>query len=181
MNRKAKVLIFSIVTIAVFSLTVGTSLAQQKLTELSPVFIDGMGPIRVGMTVAEASRAAGVRLVRDEPLGDCSNATPQGNPRGVSFMVTGNRISRVNVYENRRVATGKLARIGDTEARIKSLYPGRIQVSQHQYVRGGHYLTFVPKDRSDRNYRLIFETDGKRVTSFRSGKLPEVEYVEGCA
>ena len=25
-----------------------------------------------------------------------------------------------------------------------------------------------------------FETDGKKVTEFRAGKLPEVEYVEGC-
>ncbi|WP_255327297.1 hypothetical protein [Synechocystis sp. PCC 7509] len=40
-------------------------------------------------------------------------------------------------------------------------------------------MTFIPKDKSDRFYRLVFETDGKRVLSFRAGKLPEVEYVEG--
>jgi hypothetical protein len=28
--------------------------------------------------------------------------------------------------------------------------------------------------------RLIFETDGKVVTSYRAGHEPEVEYVEGC-
>ena len=34
---------------------------------------------------------------------------------------------------------------------------------------------------SDRNYRIVFETDGKRVLRFRAGKLPEVEYIEGCS
>ena len=43
------------------------------------------------------------------------------------------------------------------------------------------YLTYVPKDKSDRNYRVVFETDGKRVLGFRAGKLPEVEFVEGCS
>lgn len=45
----------------------------------------------------------------------------------------------------------------------------------------GKYLTFVPKDATDKNYRLIFETSKNRVTRFRSGKLPEVEYIEGCS
>ena len=30
-------------------------------------------------------------------------------------------------------------------------------------------------------YRLVFETDGERVTRYRAGRLPEVEWVEGCA
>jgi hypothetical protein len=96
-------------------------------------------------------------------------------------MVTDGRISRVDIWRDSRVTTFSGAGIGDTEARIKALYPGKIQVSPHKYVRGGHYLTFVPKDRSDSNYRLVFETDGNRVTQYRAGKLPEVEFVEGCA
>lgn len=83
--------------------------------------------------------------------------------------------------QNNQITTFKGAKIGDTEAQIKSLYPGQIQVTPHKYVQNGHYLTFIPKDRSDRNYRLVFETDGKLVTEFRAGKLPEVEYVEGCS
>jgi hypothetical protein len=27
---------------------------------------------------------------------------------------------------------------------------------------------------------LVFETDGKHVTMFRAGRLPEVKWVEGC-
>jgi hypothetical protein len=30
------------------------------------------------------------------------------------------------------------------------------------------------------NNRIVFETDGKKVVKYRSGRLPAVEYVEGC-
>ncbi len=94
--------------------------------------------------------------------------------------VTNGRIARVSVWQSRQITTLSGAKIGDSEARIRSLYPG-IQVTPHTYVRQGHYLTFVPKDAGDRNYRVVFETDGQKVTRFHAGKLPEVEFVEGCS
>ena len=136
------------------------------------------------MTVTQASQAIGTKLVQIGSGGEeggCLYFQAQGGPKGVNFMVTGDRISRVDVFDNRNITTAKGAKIGDRETRIKSLYPGQIQVSQHEYIQKGHYLTFVPKDAADKNYRVVFETDGDRVTQFRSGKLPEVEYVEGCA
>lgn len=157
--------------------------AQAKLSEQSKVFINGIGPIKVGMTVNQASQAAGTKLVQIQSGGEeggCLYFKPQSEPKGVSFMVTDNKIARVDIQENQRITTGKGAKIGDTETRIKSLYPGQIQVTPHEYVQKGHYLTFVPKDNVDKNYRLLFETDGTRVTRYRSGKLPEVEFVEGC-
>ena len=81
-------------------------------------------------------------------------------------------------------ATNRNTRItlrSDTEARIKSLYPGQIDVTEHPFEQRGHYLIFLPKDNADKNYRIVFETDGNRVTNFRSGKLPEVEYPDGCS
>ncbi|WP_341528047.1 hypothetical protein WKK05_01445 [Nostoc sp. UHCC 0302] len=145
------------------------------------LFLNGVGQVRVGMTVAEAAKASGTRLAGDPPNNSCYYVKPEKEPKQVGFMVTEGRISRVDVWRKGKITTLKGAKIGNTEARIKSLYPGQIKVTPHKYVKGGHYLTFVPNDRADRNYRLIFETDGKRVTQFRSGKLPEVEFVEGCS
>jgi hypothetical protein len=164
-----------------FPLTLASVNAQSKLTNQSKVYINGIGPVFVGMTVAQASQAAGTRLVSlgGSPNNECYYVKPQSNPKDIAFMVTNNRISRVDIFKG-NISTGKGARIGDTEARIKSLYPGQIRVSKHKYT-NGNYLTFVPRDASDKNYRLIFETDGKRVTQFRSGKLPEAEFVEGCS
>ncbi|MCC5599266.1 hypothetical protein [Nostoc favosum] len=181
MNSKAKLLSLGIVTVALSSLTVGTVIAQTKLTNQSKFFINGVGQVRVGMTVSQAAKAAGTKLIGDSPNNNCYYVKPEWEPKNLGFMVTEGRISRVDVWRDGKITTLKGAKIGDTEARIKSLYPGQIKVTPHEYVEGGHYLTFIPKDQSDQNYRVIFETDGKRVTQFRSGKLPEVEFVEGCS
>ena len=67
-------------------------------------------------------------------------------------------------------------RASATEARIKQLYPG-VATTPHKYVAGGHYLTVTGSDPAN---RIVFETDGSKVTTFRSGRTPEVENVEGC-
>jgi hypothetical protein len=183
MNRKVKFLNFFIATLALSTLTISSVLSQTKLTNQSKVYINGIGSVRVGMTIAEASKAAGTKLIREsgyETNLSCFYVKPQGEPKDIGFMVTNGRISRVDVWNNKSIATLSGAKIGDTESRIKSLYPGQIQVTPHKYVQGGHDLIFIPKDAVDKNYRVLFETDGKRVTRFRSGKLPEVEFVEGC-
>ena len=184
MNRKVKFLNFFIATLALSTLTIRSVLSQTKLTNQSKVYINGIGAVRVGMTIAEASKAAGTKLIREsgyETNLSCFYVKPQGEPKDIGFMVTNGRISRVDVWNNKSITTLSGAKIGDTESRIKSLYPGQIQVTPHKYVEGGHDLIFIPKDAVDKNYRLLFETDGKRVTRFRSGKLPEVEFVEGCS
>lgn len=92
------------------------------------------------------------------------------------------------MYAIGHAATGKAARrndgrrsaIGDSEERIKSLYPNRVAVSPHKYT-DGHYLTVTPAEKADSAYRIIFETDGKKVVHYRAGVRPQVEYVEGCS
>lgn len=140
----------------------------------------GFGPVRVGMTAAQASSALGVRLVLDEPNEDCRYATPASGYPGVSFMLIAGRVARVDVSTS-DYSTPSGARVGWTEAQIKALYPGRIEVSRNHYDDKGHYLAYVPKDAADKGHRIIFETDGSRVTGIRAGRIPEVQFVEGCS
>lgn len=59
-------------------------------------------------------------------------------------------------------------------------YGSRVTVQPHLYT-NGHYL-IVRSDKPElSHYRIVFETDGTSVTRFRSGREPEVEFVEGCA
>ncbi|MCP6762663.1 MAG: hypothetical protein NHB32_28785 [Fischerella sp. CENA71] len=178
---------FGLITIIASSsviLAMGTIVAQAKLTNQSKVVINGIGDVRVGMTVKQASQAANTRItsLNGSTINNkgCFYVKPEGEPKGVTFMLTDGRIARVDVSKNSNITTNTGAKIGDSESRIKSLYPGQIKVEAHKYISGGHYLIFVPKNKADSNYRLIFETDGKKVTEIRSGKLPEVEYVERC-
>lgn len=193
MGRNIKFLAFIIGAFLTFILSTLPLSAQTTLTVQSKLAIDGIGPVRVGMTIAEAERSARLRFVLPQQPDFCYYISPQGGPQGLQFMVKSprdnainrdvDRIVRVDVFRGSRITTVRGAKIGDTEQQIKSLYPGQIRVTPHEYTfeQGGHYLTFIPKDERDRNYRLVFETLNNRVTIFRSGRLPEVEYVEGCA
>ncbi|WP_206817885.1 hypothetical protein [Chroococcus sp. FPU101] len=152
------------------------------LTQTSKVSVNSIGPVKVGMTIEEASRAAGVKLIQRSSGGEpsCLYYKPQTGLSGVDFMVTDGRISRIDIA-NPKVTTLSGAKVGDSENQIKSLYAGQIQVEPHEYEPLGHYLIFVPQDLQDQSYRVLFETDGKKVTRWRVGKLPEVGWVEGCA
>jgi hypothetical protein len=139
----------------------------------------GIGNLRVGMTVAEAQEAYPTFKVpssRDSTA--CTYATLNGWPAGIGVMMEGGKVVRVEVRRG-NFATSSGARIGDTEERIQSLYPGQVTVSPHKYT-DGHYLTVAPTA-ADSSNRIIFETDGRRVLNYRAGVRPQVEYVEGCS
>ncbi|MEG3977987.1 hypothetical protein QT970_25710 [Microcoleus sp. herbarium8] len=190
LNSSTKFVTMLIGTIVIFAVWVTSVSAQVQLTERSKLAINGIGPIRVGMTLDEASRSAGIQLIKNargsgsfnEDL--CSYPQVKAGPKGISFMVAKGRIARVDI-DNDRTTTIAGAKIGNTQEQIIKLYPGQIKITPHPYVgsppQNGKYLTFVPKDAADKNYRIIFETSKNRVTRFRSGKLPEVEYIEGCS
>lgn len=140
----------------------------------------GIGKLRAGMTVGEARAVLPTFTVSDAGDGTaCTYARVDGLPTGVGVMVEGGKVARVEVRRG-NVATSAGARIGDSEERIKSLYPKQVSVSPHKYT-DGHYLTVVPASKADSAYRIIFETDGKKVVNFRAGIRPQVEYVEGCS
>jgi hypothetical protein len=141
----------------------------------------GIGSVRAEMTLAQASRQLGTELsLPPAAASQCAYVQPIAGLDSVMFMVVNERIARVDVTGG-RVATVEGARVGDTEAKIRSLYAGRLEAQPHKYVQAGHYLVVRPPERADSAYRLVFETDGHAVTRYRSGRLPEVMWVEGCS
>jgi hypothetical protein len=135
----------------------------------------GSGPVRIGMTVVEARQALGGQLTPLGPTGPCHYLRSASAPPDLAFMVIDNHLARVDVA-NKAVATTAGARIGDSEARIKTLYP-QVEVTPHKYVKG-HYLTVLT---DNGEYGIVFETDGQRVTRYRAGRMPEVGWIEGCS
>jgi hypothetical protein len=150
------------------------SAAQWTVTE------QGIGALRAGMSLAEVT--SGIEGVLIVPAGadtaSCTYAQWRGGPPGVSIMIERGRIARIDV-DSGAVATSLGARIGDTEERIESLYVGRVAVTPHKYTEG-RYLTVTPSASADSAYRIVFETEGGRVTRYRAGRRPAVEYVERC-
>jgi len=139
----------------------------------------GIGPLHIGMTVAQARATLGAFDLSDPSVGStCTYGHSTALPAGVSVMVEDGAIARIDV-DSAGVATAKGARVGDREARVLQLYEGHVDVAPHKYT-GGHYLTVTPAT-GDSTLRIIFETDGQAVTRYRAGKMPQVGYVEGCS
>ena len=137
----------------------------------------GIGDVKAGMSVEEANVVLGGALAIPAKLQECDYVRPKTTPKNLAFMVEKNQISRVEVQPGSDIATVAGAKIGDTEDKIKSLYAGQIESRPAKYG-SGHTLVVTPK--SGGNNRIVFETDGRKVTKYRSGRLPAVEYVEGC-
>jgi hypothetical protein len=153
--------------------------AQGERAQGHVVSHDSFGPVKIGMTLPQASRALGVRVTRDAGYegDDCYYATPKGAFKGVAFMMAGARVVRIDV-ESGNYTTDKGAKIGDSEARIKRLYKGGYKVSKHKYFDAGRYIEIEIKGG---RYSIIFETDGRRVTTYRVGRPEQVGYVERCS
>lgn len=164
------------------SSTTSTTLpANPILSSTDTVTTGGLGPVRIGMTQQEANIAAGYGLAVEFINDDCYYLLAEPVLNDVGFMVSDGTIARVDIFPGSRITTVSGARIGMTEAQIVDLFGAKIQTSQHPYVTGGKYLEFVPVDETDKNSRVIFETDANGiVTSYRSGLLPEVAWIETC-
>lgn len=142
---------------------------------------DGLGPIQVGMTLAEA---VNMGLLNENPnmKKECDFVFPAvgaGVPDNVGVMIVRGKVARIDV-DTGSVTTEDGAKIGDTEEKIKSIYNGDLQIEPHKYVAGGHYM-IVMGDSASAGKAIVFETNGKVVTNFRAGRLPEVKWVEGCS
>jgi hypothetical protein len=139
---------------------------------------DGFGPIRIGMTRADVSRAYGDTLqARAGSFVECELVQVPGADAAVFMMIAFDTVVRIDVRA-RSIATRSGLRIGDPAAEVQRRHPG-LRIEPHKYT-DGHYLVALAP--GDTLHRFVFETDvGGRITTVRGGRVPEVHWVEGCA
>ena len=140
------------------------------------------GDIRIGMTLPQLQSAIGT-------LGDTTKmnracdivvaSDPYRLPAGVSIMQVNGRVARIDV-ENDSIATDKGIHVGDSEDKVKQAYGNSVIVEPHKYI-DGHYLEIKSGTDSATAKGIVFETDGKKVTTFRAGFWDPVRWVEGCS
>ena len=150
--------------------------------DLGLVRMDGYGDMRFGMTADEARKAWDGEL-KGVPAekGACYYLTPKWvtTPSDFAFMIEGDKFVRYDIGTGKEVAPGG-GKVGMGIDEIRTLYAGRVEETPHKYVEGGKYLGV--KDGNGGAGKLVFATgkDGK-VTSWRVGVPPQVDYVEGCS
>ena len=138
----------------------------------------GLGPVQIGMTLAEAEQALGAGL---EPIEDeaCTQIRrTDGHDPQIFYMVENGRITRIDIEDGSDIKTDKGVGIGATEAEVLAAYGPGMQVMPHKYDPHGHYLVM---DSADAKSAILFETSNGKVTMFRAGVHPSVDYVEGCS
>lgn len=178
---------------SVTSSTTTATTPEKELTTRSRVRLDGIGPVTMLMTLAEATAAVGrtvavdpESLINGDDTDTCGYAVVQGGPDGLGFMVNRDgrgddwRIVRLDVSDGGTIATGGGIRIGSTEDEVDRVYGKQIRTEPHHYTAadGGHYMILDVDGRE--GMRLLFETDGTRVLTYRSGLESAVDAVEGC-
>ena len=142
----------------------------------------GYGEARFGMNSKELREAWKAPLAGQAPAnpGDCYQlATDPAAPRSLSLMIEGDKLVRYDVNNDAEVAPGGGKRGMDID-QIRKLYAGRIREQPDKYVPGAVDLRVSADD--DSGSALVFQTDAAgKVTSWRVGQPPAVDYVEGCS
>jgi hypothetical protein len=145
---------------------------------------NGIGPVRVGMMVSDLRRR-GVDL-RDEsiPSGfafECWYAQPKGFP-GLAFMIQKGSVIRIDV-DTPEIKSVHGIGLGATEQDVMRLARAAgsdVEVGVHHYDPNGHYMLVANRQEKARGHLFVFETDGRQVTTFRSGLRQPAQWVEGC-
>ena len=141
---------------------------------------DGYGDLRFGMDEPSFAKAWQGELRRLGPPGaTCFYQTPKWvkTPADFAFMFEGGRFVRYDVGTAKETAPGG-GKVGMDAARVRALYGARVSELPHKYVPGARVLRVaVPQATGV----LVFETDAQgRVTRWRVGVPPQIDYVEGC-
>ena len=124
------------------------------------------------MTIVPGSNVVGT--------GRCAHAVAESGPEDLFFMVIDGRIVRIEVRRG-PVATAEGISAGSTVRDVTDANSGRVRVEPHTYTArfGGQYLIHEPEGAN--GLSMLFETDGTRVTTFRSGLTRAVMAPEDCA
>ncbi len=166
----ARIFILVIAALALCATAAGSQSPGKVLT------FKGYKNIEIGMKIKDVVKATGLVFSYDSPPEDneCTYAYTKSLP-GLYLMVIDGVVARIDADKG-DYRTPEGAKQGDSEKTIRKLYP-KVEVEGQRYVPEGHYLIVRSPDGSR---AIIFDTDGKKVTAFRVGRMPEVEWVEGC-
>jgi hypothetical protein len=142
----------------------------------------GYGDMKLGSTVDEAKAAWGGELKGEPSEGStCYYLTPKWVKKAsdFAFMAEDGKFVRYDVGTDKEAAPGG-GKVGMAVDELQKLYGNALQSSPHKYVEGGQYLSIAASGVAPS--KLVFETDAAgKVTGWRVGLTPQVDYVEGCS
>lgn len=146
---------------------------------------DSVGPIRLGMDLDEVRRASGMEFVEQPNAGEavnwdlCHYAWPASGGQlrlDLAVVLRQGRVVRIEVVAP-EIATSAGAHVGDSEARLRALYAGRLVADPGAQI-GAHPRLLLAGSRAQ---PLRFVMDGGRVQSYQVGQAELSMPGGGCA
>ena len=143
----------------------------------------GYGNMKLGSTRDEAKTAWAGDLQESVPAegSTCHYLMPKwvSKSSDFGFMVEDGKFVRYDVGTDKDIAPGG-GKVGMVVEQLKLLYGAALQSAPDKYVEGGKVFTLAAPDGGPA--KLVFQADGVgRVTAWRVGLPPQVDYVEGCS
>lgn len=140
----------------------------------------GYGPLPLGIDAAQMRALWPGELQGDAAAdGGCYYLSPASEEEARPFfMIEGDRFVRYDLRSSDAAAPGGGA-IGMDLPQLQALYPNAAAPQPHKYVDGGKVLRVPAVDGSQAVLVLELGADGK-VSAWRVGLPPQVDYVEGC-
>ncbi len=137
-----------------------------------------LGPVTLGMSLAEATRAAGIATTTDRGE-SCTTLSPAGAPAGVGFVSTAGE-DRVDVITVAApgVRTGAGIGVGSTVAEVRQAYP---DVEDRLTLDGDGRLVYTPDDPILNRFEMVFGMLDGRVAVIWSGDAGLSTTDEICA
>ncbi|MGD0841325.1 MAG: hypothetical protein ABSA32_09235 [Candidatus Acidiferrales bacterium] len=138
---------------------------------------DGVGPIKVGMTLPQLNATLHERFSMPRNKDDQACFYVKSTQHAhIAFMIDDGHFSRVDV-DAPGIPTTEGIQVGDSEEHARRVYGAQMKVEPQKYIDDGHYLTVRS---ADGRYGIRFETEKGKIQDFYAGQFDDVQLVEGC-
>jgi hypothetical protein len=158
-----------------------TVVVATPVTEADELRLDGLGSMTIGMHVNDVERATGMEVdISSDFSPQCRYGQLVGGPDDLFLMFSRRVLVRIDVGNESAIETDTGIGVRDPISEVEDAYGDELKRELHPYLGDrGSYLIFDPEP--EEGLLIIFETNRRSVTSFRSGFDQQVRYIEGCA
>jgi hypothetical protein len=154
----------------------GAAAGTMRGARLHPL---GLGPLRFGMTAAQARQAAGQPIRESKPFNSCTTFRYAGQPRGIAMTAFNGRLGYIEIYQ-RGPKTTKGIRVGDSVAMLRAAYGSRVRTGRSAALSGADSHLFVDRKRGGRTFTLDFHISGDRIAFISAARRKIIETFGEC-
>ncbi|MFJ1705133.1 esterase/lipase family protein [Kitasatospora sp. NPDC088346] len=139
------------------------------------VTVDGIGPLTLGMSRAQAEQAVGAPIP-DAGLA-CEDLAVAGGPDGLALRFVQDRLVAVSVRQPASVSTASGIKVGSPASAVEKTYAG--EVGPAHVDNSLDELVFAPSAARFAGKVIVFDVTGGQVNGFSAG-LREWAYLGPC-